>query len=425
MFVDIAEVVVKAGNGGKGVVSFRHEIYVDRGGPDGGDGGDGGSVYFEATNNINALQSFRYKQLLAAEDGSSGAKQRKHGRSGADKLVHVPIGTVVIDPATGEILADLAVDGQKECIATGGKGGFGNAHFKSSRRQAPKIAEVGEKTKPRELKLELKLLADVGLVGLPNAGKSTFLGRISNAKPEVADYPFTTLRPHLGVADIDDTSLLVADIPGLIEGASEGKGLGDEFLRHVERTEVLLHLIDSYSDDIIADFQTIRAELAGYQVDLSNKPFIVALTKTDGLDADIVKDQIDTLKTVYKEPVFAISSHDGAGVKQLLRTLSTLVSTHRERSAAEEADEETPSDTTFVTITDTQETWDVHKVMAQVFEVTGAKIEGFAARTDFENEWGVARLKDIMKKKGILHDLVRKGAKSGDTIKIGDNELEL
>ena len=299
MFVDTAKVKLKAGKGGDGAVSFRHEIYIPKGGPDGGDGGKGGSIIFRADKDTNTLLNFRFTPELKAEDGKNGAGTRSAGRSGKDLIVEVPIGTVVWKKASGEkcpfegpktwpsgperpengpstaservLIADLAHDQEEAVIAKGGDGGFGNAHFKSSTRQAPIIAEVGEPGEEFEAELELKLLADVGLVGLPNAGKSTFLSVVSNAKPEIADYPFTTLTPNLGVATIDDKDLLIADIPGLIEGAAEGKGLGHAFLRHVDRTAVLLHLIDVYSDDAGKAYQTIRNELAKYS-DLKDRP---------------------------------------------------------------------------------------------------------------------------------------------------------
>ena len=243
MFVDTAKVLVQAGDGGNGAVSFRHEIYVDKGGPDGGDGGKGGDVVFIASLDSNTLVDFRFKPELRAQHGEAGGKRRKHGKSGGDLSVSVPVGTVV--RLRDEVITDLVTVGQKIIVARAGDGGFGNAHFKSSTRQAPRVAEKGEKGEMYELNLELKLIADIGLLGKPNAGKSTFLSVVSNAKPEIADYEFTTLSPHLGVADIDDGSLLIADIPGIIEGAAAGKGLGHEFLRHVERTGALLHLIFS------------------------------------------------------------------------------------------------------------------------------------------------------------------------------------
>ena len=307
MFVDTAKVFIQAGTGGNGCVSFRREIYVDKGGPDGGNGGKGGNVIFEATENLNTLIDFRFKPELKAEHGQNGSKSKRQGKSGDDYIVKVPMGTLV--KKDGVVIADLTHNGEQVIIAKGGDGGFGNAHFKSSVRQTPRIAEMGEPGDTFEAALELKLLADVGLVGFPNAGKSTFLSVVSNARPEIADYAFTTLTPNLGVADIDDSSLLIADIPGLIEGASEGKGLGDAFLRHVERTAVLLHLIDAYSNDIAGDYKTIRNELEQYSEELISRPEIIALTKSEGLDDDIVAMQKDELqKAAPESQIFAISS---------------------------------------------------------------------------------------------------------------------
>ena len=277
MFIDIAKVTVQAGKGGDGAVSFRHEIYVDKGGPDGGDGGRGGDVIFLASEQLNTLLKFRYQPRLIASDGVNGSKRKMAGRSGEDLVVKVPVGTVV--KRDGAVIADLVSPEQKVVVAKGGDGGFGNAHFKSSTRQTPRMAELGEPGESFEAELELKLLADVGLIGFPNAGKSTFLSVVSNARPEIANYEFTTLTPNLGVADVDDGSILIADIPGLIEGASEGRGLGDQFLRHVERTAVLLHMIDAYSDNPAEKYLAIRRELEKYSKDLTKLPEIVALTK--------------------------------------------------------------------------------------------------------------------------------------------------
>jgi GTP-binding protein len=425
MFVDTAKVFIAAGNGGNGNVSFRHEIYVDKGGPDGGDGGKGGDVIFEASENVNTLVDFRFKPELRADHGRNGSKQNKRGRSGEDFIVKVPMGTIV--RRNGEIIADLTENGQRVVIAKGGDGGFGNAHFKSSVRQTPRVAELGEQGDTFEAGLELKLLADVGLVGFPNAGKSTFLSVVSNARPEIADYAFTTLTPNLGVADIDNSSLLIADIPGLIEGASEGKGLGDAFLRHVERTAVLLHLIDAYTDNIAGAYRTIRTELANYSAELVLRPEVVVLTKTEGLDDDIIQMQVDTLRTEVGEAteIYAISAAAHKGLTEVLRALRAKVEYTRELEAEiKGSDDEIP----VIGLTDNQiaDAWTVEKdPETGHFVITGDKIEKFARRTNFDNFEGVNRLRDIMKKLGINHELSRSGAVGDSIIEIAGKEFPL
>ena len=425
MFIDTAKVFIQAGKGGNGAVSFRHEIYVDKGGPDGGDGGHGGNVVFEATENLNTLIDFRFKPELKAEPGVNGSKANRRGKTGEDLIVKVPMGTVV--RRDGEIIADLTENGQRVVIAKGGDGGFGNAHFKSSVRQTPKMAELGEAGETFEAELELKLLADVGLVGFPNAGKSTFLSVVSNARPEIANYAFTTLTPNLGVADIDQTSLLIADIPGLIEGASEGKGLGDAFLRHVERTAVLLHLIDVYDDDVAAAYRTIRSELANYSAELITRPEVIALTKTEGLDDDIIQMQVDAVKKEAGEDteVFAISSNAHQGLTEVLRALKTKVQAERlVQRELEETDESVPT----ITLGESQaaEAWEVTKdEVSGHFIVTGEKIEKFARRTNFDNWEGLNRLRDIMKRLGISHELSRQGAVGESIIEIAGREMTL
>ena len=327
MFIDTAKAFVKSGKGGDGAVSFRHEIYIPKGGPDGGDGGDGGSVIFRADKDTNTLLDFRFRPLLTAKDGQPGSGQKSTGRSGEDLIVEVPIGTII--KRDNKILADLTKDGEEVIVAKGGEGGRGNFHFKSSTNQTPKVAELGEPGEEFEVSLELKLLADVGLVGFPNAGKSTFLSVVSNARPEIADYPFTTLTPHLGVANVDEKSLLIADIPGLISGASDGKGLGTDFLRHVDRTAVLLHLIDIYQNDAGEAYETIRHELEQY-ANLSEKPEIIALTKSEGLDPDIIEMQKSSiLEKNPKAQIFTISSRAHQGITELLRALLSVVNSSR------------------------------------------------------------------------------------------------
>jgi GTP-binding protein len=419
MFVDKVKVLVTAGNGGNGIVSFRHEKYIDKGGPDGGDGGNGGDVVVVASRNEDTLAAFRYNKLVKAEDGQNGGKRKKHGKSGHDLAVKVPVGTVVTD-LDGTVIADLTQDDQKVVIAQGGKGGFGNAHFTSSTRQAPRVAEKGEKGESHELYFELKMIADVGLVGLPNAGKSTLLSRISNARPEIANYPFTTLTPNLGVVDVDgQSSLLVADIPGLIEGASEGKGLGDEFLRHVERTSVLLHLIDAYSEDVTKAYKTIQKELKEYQVDLSKRPQIVVITKIEGLDEDIVADVIAMLtKTVPKKTeIMAISAQSGDGLADLKYKLAETVAKERTKQT-KAAKKELP----VITFEEPEDRWHIEQT-DDGFVITGKKIESFANRTDFADYYAVQRMRDILHKMGVINQLIKQSIKPGQKIIIGNPKI--
>ncbi|MDB5164307.1 MAG: obgE [Candidatus Saccharibacteria bacterium] len=418
MFVDKAKVEVCGGDGGNGAVSFRHEKFVDRGGPDGGDGGNGGDVVFEASRNENTLANFRYQRSLEAPPGKPGLKSHKHGRSGKDLVVKVPIGTVVLD-SEENILADLVDDDQQAIIAKGGKGGFGNAHFISSVRQAPRVAEKGELGDRLDVNLELKMIADVGLVGQPNAGKSTLLATLSNARPEIADYPFTTLRPNLGVVEVDKhTSLLFADIPGLIAGASEGKGLGDDFLRHVERTNVLIHLIDIYQDDVVDTYKTIQKELASYKINLSKRPQIVVINKVEGLDQDIVDDKISSLRKVVPKTtkIMAISAQSKQGVQELLYVVKKLVEKTRQAEAKKTAKNSLP----VIRLTETDDAWQVSQA-DDGFKVTGKKIERFAMRTDFASPFAIERLRDIMRKMGILNQLERQGINPGQKITIGNS----
>ena len=423
MFVDNALAMLKAGRGGNGTVSFRHEKYVDKGGPDGGDGGRGGDIIFEADERKNTLVDFRYRPEIKAEDGEAGGKRNRHGRSGKAELVQVPIGTMIY--RNDQLVADLDEKGKQVVVARGGDGGFGNAHFKSSTRQAPRVAELGEKGDEFEVRLELKILADVGLLGFPNAGKSTFLSVVTNARPEIADYAFTTLSPNLGVADIDENSLLIADIPGLIEGASEGKGLGDAFLRHVERTAVLLHMIDVYSDDVIESYQTIRRELEKYDTNLVDRPELVVLTKIEGLDEDIVDMQVQALKGAIDPDtaIMTMSSAAHIGLKDVLRKLVELVRLERRRQSEIASEFELEDDdipTIGLSQSEVDEAWRVRHEEGR-FIVTGAKIEKFAARTDFTNIHSENRLRDIMFKLGISNELEKAGAIGEDIIFIGDN----
>ena len=439
MFVDTAKVSLQAGKGGNGAVSFRREIYIPKGGPDGGDGGRGGDIIFRADKNTNTLIDFRFTPILTAEDGKNGSSTRSAGRSGKDLIVNVPIGTSVyrLEPSENENdeysrfqIADLVKDGDEAVIAHGGAGGFGNAHFKSSTRQAPIIAEVGEPGEAFEAELELKSVADVGLVGLPNAGKSTFLSVVSNAKPEIADYPFTTLTPNLGVATIDDRDILIADIPGLIEGASEGKGLGHDFLRHVDRTAVLLHLVDVYNNDAGEAYTTIRRELDRYS-DLKDRPEVVALTKCEGVDEDIIKMQMSSILAQNPDAqIYAISSSAHQGITELLRELSRLVQNRpativRPLSDQSSSDSDDPLPVISLNPAALKDTWTVTLRDDGVYEVTGEKIEKFARRTDMNNYASVNRLRDIMKKLGIRGELTSNGAKPDSIIEIAGKQFTL
>lgn len=422
MFVDKAKIFIKAGHGGNGAVSFRHEKYIDKGGPDGGDGGRGGDVYFVGDENLNTLMNFRFQPELKAESGENGSKRNRRGRSGTNLTISVPLGTL-IKSESGEVISDI-VSNEKVLIAKGGGGGFGNAHFKSSTRQAPRVAELGEAGEGFSAYLELKLLADVGLVGFPNAGKSTFLSVVSNAKPEIADYEFTTLTPNLGVADFDGKSLLIADIPGIIEGASAGKGLGDAFLKHIERTSVILHLIDAYSEDVVSQYQAIRTELGNYSSELARRKEVVAITKIDGLDEDIVNDQLAKLRAIIPKgtKLFAISSHDHRGLDEVLRTLAKLVDAAKKADAEEEPNDLDAPIIISLNEKETKKAWNVVK-NENKFLVTGQKIEKFAYRTDLINPHSVNRLRDIMKKMGIMHELFRLGAKGDSIVSIANKEF--
>ncbi len=416
MFVDKVTIEIRAGQGGNGCASFRQEKYVDRGGPDGGNGGNGGNVIFRATHDQNTLSRFRYDKKVTAENGVAGSKQKKAGRAGTNTVVEVPVGTMVT-LEDGLVLADLVENGQEVIIAHGGRGGFGNAHFVSSVRQAPKVAEKGEPGEEFTATLELKMIADVGLVGLPNAGKSTLLSVISNAKPEIANYPFTTLVPNLGVAEIDDHQLLVADIPGLIEGASEGKGLGDEFLKHIERTKVLAHLVDAYSANPAADYSVIRGELSSYSKKLAKLPEVVVLTKTEGMDADIVLMQVEALRSVLSKTtkLFEISASARTGLLELLRALYAEVS-----KAQTKLDKQTKDNGVLVIKPAFEErAWEITRMDDGRFVVFGKKIERFALRLDLEEEDALRRIRDIMRKMGIMHELRKLGIEDGDQVQIG------
>ena len=328
-FLDQAKVFVRAGDGGNGAVGFRREKYIEFGGPDGGDGGKGGDVILECVANLNTLLDYRYQQHFKAKKGGHGMGQNRSGARGADVVLKLPPGTQVFEEDGETLIADLTEPGERIVLLRGGNGGFGNARFKSSTNQAPRHANPGQVAEEMYIWLRLKLIADAGLVGLPNAGKSTFLAAVSAAKPKIADYPFTTLHPNLGVVRVDGTDFVLADIPGLIEGAHEGAGLGDRFLGHVERTAVLLHLIDATLDDPAEAYQIIRGELEAYGAGLEDKPEIVALTKADAVPADEMKKKAKAVKKVSRQEPLIVSAVSGEGVKTVLRKLAAEVVSFR------------------------------------------------------------------------------------------------
>jgi GTP-binding protein len=426
--IDSAKIYVKAGDGGRGSASFRREKYVPKGGPDGGDGGRGGDVILRVRENVNSLLPFQYDQHFKARNGEPGSGRRRHGKSGQDKTIDVPPGTVVWDDASGELLADLTDPDETIVIARGGRGGLGNTHFKSSTRQAPRIAELGEPGEEYWLRLELRLIADVGLVGLPNAGKSTLLAAATAARPKVADYPFTTLEPNLGVVEVGGKggqTFVLADIPGLIEGAASGSGLGHEFLRHVHRTKALIHVLDASGGlegrDPLADFQSINSELELFDPTLMTRPMLVALNKIDLVEA---RDQVRRLRESL-EPrgfqLYEVSAATGEGVRELMRVAADTL-----REIEHELSEQTekPQERRRYTIGNVDErAWDVRRRSQHHFDVTGIGIERFTKMTDFANEESVDRFQHVLETSGIEAELERQGIQEADVVHIGDHEM--
>jgi GTP-binding protein len=427
VLIDRARIWVKAGDGGNGSASFRREKYVPRGGPDGGDGGHGGTVYLRARSNLNSLLPFQFTTRFKAEPGGPGRSQQRHGKNGKDLFVDVPVGTVVWDDESGEILADLTEDDERTAVARGGRGGLGNVHFKTSTRQAPRLAELGEPGEERSLRLELRMIADVGLVGLPNAGKSTLLAASSAARPKIADYPFTTLEPILGVVQVggvDGQIFVMADIPGLIGGAAQGVGLGLEFLRHVRRTKVLVHVLDASGGlegrDPLQDFETVNAELNSYEEDLLAKPMIVALNKTDIPEA---RQRVESLTTELQSrdyTVYPISAVTGDGVPELLQAVAALLREVQQQ----EIETEKPQDRRRYTLENVDErAWSADRLSRHHFVVTGIGIERFTRMTDFSREEAVERFQRLLESSGISDELGRLGIESGDVVHIANIEL--
>jgi GTP-binding protein len=339
-FLDEAKVYIESGAGGNGCIAFRREKFIEFGGPSGGDGGRGGDVVIEAMNGLNTLIDYRYQQHFKAERGGNGMGKDRHGANGKDKVLRVPVGTQVYEEDGETLLADLTYVGQRITIAKGGNGGFGNAYFKSATNQAPRKANPGQPAQELTIRLRLKLIADAGIIGLPNAGKSTFLAAVSAAKPKIADYPFTTLHPQLGVFEIDNREFVMADLPGLIEGAHEGVGLGDRFLGHTERCRVLLHLIDGTGEDAGADYKTVRTELEAYGNGLDHKPEIVALSKVDAMTPEAIKAQTAKLKKACKKTPLLLSSASRQGVTEVLRALFKVIVSAREDAGTADVKEE-------------------------------------------------------------------------------------
>lgn len=419
MFIDEAAIFVRSGKGGDGFVHFHREKYVNRGGPDGGDGGRGGDVILRVVPTLNTLVNFRYQRKFVADDGKKGGVNNMTGRSAEDLVIPVPPGTVVYDELTGELLGDLTEPDQSLTVCKGGRGGRGNPHFATSRNQAPTIGEKGEPAEERSLRLELKLIADVGLVGVPNAGKSSFLAAVTNARPKIADYPFTTIEPNLGVAVLDmDTTLVLADIPGLIEGAHQGIGLGDAFLRHIQRTRVLIHLLDGMSEDPLADYSQINSELALFDPELSRKPVIVALNK---IDLPEVQERWPAIKQQLtnhgvKEPV-AISALARTGLEPILWECAELLKTAPEPVVVKDIPVYRPAeDPQAFTITRTDDGG---------YKVSGVAIERAAKMTYWEFEGSVRRFQKLIEALGVEERLRQMGIQNGDTVYIGDDhELE-
>jgi GTP-binding protein len=416
MFIDEAVIQVQSGKGGDGMVHFHREKYKPRGGPDGGDGGRGGDIVLEVLPTLNTLYSLRHKKRFNAQDGMSGGVNNMSGRSGEDLVIHIPPGTMVINDSTGDLIGDLVHPGERLIIAKGGRGGRGNARFATAKRQAPRVAERGEPGAALSIRLELKLIADVGIIGAPNAGKSTFLASVTSAKPKIAPYPFTTIEPNLGVSLLDDeTNLILADIPGLIEGAHQGIGLGHDFLKHIQRTRVLIHLVDGLSQDPFLDFIQINSELALFDPDLIEKPQIIAVNKMDipevrnrwpMIEAQFIKDG--------KQP-YAISAATGEKVRTILYKAAQILRTLSPKETLEAVPiYRLDSDPRDFTIERSPEGWRVH----------GVAIERAASMTYWEYEESIRRFQRILESLGIDDSLRKEGIKDGDTVFIGDYELE-
>ena len=419
MFLDRVKISIKAGNGGKGSTSFLRNAQTANGGPDGGEGGKGGNIVFEATSNLNTLYNFQFKKKFVAQNGEDGSKKLQTGANGKDEVIFVPCGTVIIDPLTNKVIADLHDDGARFIALRGGKGGHGNAYFKSSIKQAPHYSQSGEITVQKEVILELKTIADVGLVGFPNAGKSTLLSCISNANPKIANYPFTTLYPNLGVCAVKGQSFVVADIPGLIEGASNGQGLGHYFLKHIERVRLILHLVDvSQSDgrDFIEDFKTINNELVAYNKKLGDIPQIAVLSKIDLISDEVLAEREKAFKEKFNIPHVKISGATMQGIEELkLLTLQKLSTLPKKQPIEIEEFDFDKKDV---------ESINIYRLDNGTFVIEGGRIDNFIRGVVLSDNLSFAYFQNKLKEMGIIDLLKEKGLKNGDSVQIKDIVFE-
>lgn len=422
MFTDYAKIIIKSGDGGNGAVSFRREKYVAAGGPDGGDGGRGGSIYFIVDPDSNTLVDFRFKKKFKAENGKNGEGARRYGKSGEDLYVKVPIGTLIKDAETGKIIADLSHKGQKELILPGGRGGKGNSHFATSTRQAPRFSQDGEKGIEKEVILELKLLADVGLIGFPNVGKSTFLSKTTSATPKIADYHFTTLEPNLGVVKNDyGESFVIADIPGIIEGASNGTGLGLQFLRHIERTRLLLHVIDVSGIEgrnPVDDFKTINEELKSYSEKLSKRKQIIVANKIDSMQDENLYNDLEKLAKENNMEIFKISAVTGEGISELLKRVSQVLKELPKEELYDEVE-----DKKVYTLQEEQEGFTIKKEDG-IFVVDGPAVDRVMRRVNLEDNESMYYFQKCLDSLGVNQKLKEAGVQEGDTVNICGWELE-
>jgi GTP-binding protein len=424
MFADRAEIHIRSGKGGDGHVSFRKEIFVPAGGPDGGDGGDGGDLIFEVDEGLNTLTDFRFVRKYSAGDGEVGGKRNCHGKNGADLVVKIPPGTVIKEKETGKVVADMSYDHKREVILRGGRGGKGNQHYATPTMQAPVYAQPGQKAREMNVILELKVIADVGLVGFPNVGKSTLLSRVTNAKPKIGNYHFTTLSPNLGVVDMEGGGFVIADIPGLIEGASEGLGLGHEFLRHIERTKVIIHLVDAASTegrDPIEDINKINEELSAYNPELAKRPQVIAANKMDVLYEDDQEEVIKKIKAEFELkgiPVFPISAVSGKGMKELLYHVKGMLNNLDQTPIVFEK-EFFPED-----MVNSKEPYTVTKQEDHFYVVEGPRIERMLGYTNLQSEKGFEFFQRFLKDNGILEELEALGIEEGDTVKMYGLEFD-